>query len=167
MTRKNVEKALSKVVEQFPAVTEEDKRKWAECDAEKLQLLKEHSLMNYERKLTDDLQYAYFAGRIRGALDMAGALHVVKTRQMSALTKALSIPEEAARQFVEEYDALVWWPDRKIQKGMTARKLNYRFNDSRAGSGYNGKTEHRHEADRQENPRPDGKKEPVREGYPP
>lgn len=120
MKRKNVEKALSKVtvVDQFPAVIEEDKRKWAERDTEKLRLLKKHSILNYERKLTDGLQYAYFAGRIRGALDMAGALHVGKDRQPTALSKALSIPEEAARQFVEEYDTLVWWPDEGHRKAI-------------------------------------------------
>ena len=119
MTRKSMEKALSKVtvVEDFPAVTEEDKRKWAERDAEKQRLLKGHSILNYERKMGEDLQYTYFAGRIRGALDMAGALHVGKDRQATALSKALYIQEEAARQFVEEYDLLVWWPDEKYRKG--------------------------------------------------
>ena len=96
-------------------ITEKDRRKWAERDAEKLRLLKEHSILNYERKIGDDASqlYAYFADRIRGALDMAGTLHVRKDKQTAALSKALSIPEEAASQFVEEYDLLVWWPDRK------------------------------------------------------
>lgn len=116
ITRKNVEKALSTVAAQFPAVTEEDKRKWAECGAGKLRLLKEHSILGYERRLAADLQFTYFAGRIRGALDMAGALHAGKDRQATALAKALSIPEETARQFVEEYDLLVCWPEKKYRK---------------------------------------------------